>query len=70
MAARLPIVITVLNSQYLAHNEDGIYTLVRDFANDILDADPDAGVIVTGDLNDFQFGEPGEEPDHPVAILV
>ena len=26
-------------------------------------------VLVTGDLNDFQFGEPGEGADHPVAIL-
>jgi len=25
--------------------------------------------MVTGDLNDFQFGEPGEGTDHPVAIL-
>lgn len=44
-------------------------TVVRDFVNSILDADPNALVMVTGDLNDFQFGEPGEGPDHPVAIL-
>ncbi len=25
--------------------------------------------MVTGDLNDFQFSEPGEGADHPVAIL-
>jgi predicted extracellular nuclease len=25
--------------------------------------------MVTGDLNDFQFSEPGEGPDNPVAIL-
>jgi predicted extracellular nuclease len=43
--------------------------VVRNFVNDILDADPDAKVMVTGDLNDFQFGEPGEGPDHPLAIL-
>lgn len=43
--------------------------VVRDFVNDILDADPGAKVMVTGDLNDFQFGEPGEGPDHPLAIL-
>ena len=24
---------------------------------------------MAGDLNDFQFGEPGEGADHPVAIL-
>ena len=43
--------------------------VVRDFVNDILNGDPNAKVIVTGDLNDFQFGEPGEGPDHPLAIL-
>lgn len=43
--------------------------VVRDFANSILDAEPNALVMVTGDLNDFQFGEPGEGPDHPLAIL-
>ena len=42
---------------------------VRNFVNDVLDADPEAKVIVAGDLNDFQFGEPGEGPDHPLAIL-
>jgi predicted extracellular nuclease len=25
--------------------------------------------MVTGDLNDFEFGEPGEGGDHPLAIL-
>jgi predicted extracellular nuclease len=43
--------------------------VVRDFVDGILDADPSALVMVAGDLNDFQFGEPGEGPDHPVAIL-
>jgi predicted extracellular nuclease len=43
--------------------------VVRDFVSDLLDADPDALVMVTGDLNDFQFGEPGEGADHPLAIL-
>lgn len=43
--------------------------VVRDFANDILDSDPGAKVMVLGDLNDFQFEEPGEGPDHPLAIL-
>lgn len=43
--------------------------VVRDFVNSILDTDPNALVMVTGDLNDFQFGEPGEGTDHPVAIL-
>lgn len=44
-------------------------TVVRTFVNTLLDADPSALVMVTGDLNDFQFGEPGEGADHPVAIL-
>ena len=43
--------------------------VVRNFVNDLLDADPGARVMVAGDLNDFQFGEPGEGPDHPIAIL-
>ena len=48
--------------------------VVRDFASAILDSDPDALVMVTGDLNDFQFGEPdenliGDEPGHPLSIL-
>jgi hypothetical protein len=43
--------------------------VVRDYANTVLDADPSAWLIVTGDLNDFQFGEPGEGPDHPLAML-
>lgn len=43
--------------------------VVRDFVSAILDTDPDALVMVAGDLNDFQFGEPGEGDDHPVAIL-
>jgi predicted extracellular nuclease len=43
--------------------------VVRDFVNAILDVNADALVMVTGDLNDFQFGEPGEGADHPVAIL-
>jgi len=43
--------------------------VVRDFVNGILDVNPNALVMVTGDLNDFQFGEPGEGTDHPLAIL-
>lgn len=43
--------------------------VVRDFANSILAGDPGALLMVTGDLNDFQFGEPGEGVGHPVAIL-
>ncbi len=43
--------------------------VVRDFANILLNANPQAWVMVTGDLNDFEFAEPGEGPDHPVAII-
>ncbi|RME44207.1 MAG: hypothetical protein D6791_13705, partial [Chloroflexi bacterium] len=43
--------------------------VVRDFVNSILDEDPDALVMVAGDLNDFPFSEPGEGPDNPIAIL-
>jgi predicted extracellular nuclease len=43
--------------------------VVRDFVNVILDDDPDALVMVAGDLNDFQCSEPGEGPDNPVAIV-
>jgi len=42
---------------------------VRRFVDDLLADDPDALVVVTGDLNDFQFGEPGEGANHPLAIL-
>ena len=34
-----------------------------------LAADPDALVLVAGDLNDFPFPEPGEGSDHPIGIL-
>jgi len=43
--------------------------VVRDFVDTLFAADDDALVMVTGDLNDFQFGEPDEGSDHPVAIL-
>lgn len=43
--------------------------VVRDFVDGILGQDPDAMVMVAGDLNDFSFAEPGEGPDHPLAIL-
>jgi predicted extracellular nuclease len=42
---------------------------VREFVDVLLDGDPDAMVMVAGDLNDFSFSEPGEGPDNPVAIL-
>jgi predicted extracellular nuclease len=43
--------------------------VVRDFVDGILDADPDALIMVAGDLNDFQFAEPGEGANHPIGIL-
>lgn len=43
--------------------------VVRAFADQLLAADPSAWVMVAGDLNDFQFAEPGEGLDHPLAIL-
>ncbi len=43
--------------------------VVRNFIDGVLEADPEKMVMVAGDLNDFPFGEPGEGPDHPVAIL-
>lgn len=43
--------------------------VVRDYVNLLLAADPDALIVVAGDLNDFQFGEPGEGADDPVSIL-
>ncbi len=43
--------------------------VVRDYVNMVFSEDPFAMVMVTGDLNDFQFSEPGEGADHPVAIV-
>jgi predicted extracellular nuclease len=43
--------------------------VVRAFVNGLLEADPGALVVVAGDLNDFQFAEPGEGVDHPLGIL-
>jgi predicted extracellular nuclease len=43
--------------------------VVRNFVDTIYNSDPKALIIVAGDLNDFEFGEPGEGSDHPLAIL-
>ena len=41
-------------------------TVVHDFVNAILTADPNANVLVLGDLNDFQFSTPLAHPQgHP-----
>lgn len=42
---------------------------IRKFVNSVLEKDPNAYVAVTGDLGDFDFAEPGEGADHPLAIL-
>lgn len=43
--------------------------VVRRCANDIFATDSNAKLILCGDLNDFQFAEPGEGTDHTVGIL-
>jgi 5'-nucleotidase len=43
--------------------------VVRDYVNLLFKENPEAWILVGGDLNDFQFGEPGEGEDHPLAIL-
>jgi hypothetical protein len=43
--------------------------IVRTFVNRLLTADPQALVVVAGDLNDLPEGQPGEGADHPLAIL-
>jgi uncharacterized protein len=43
--------------------------VVRDFANRVLADDPAALLLIGGDLNDFEFAEPGEGADHPIGIL-
>lgn len=42
---------------------------VRGFVDQVFAGDPGALLIVAGDFNDFQFAEPGEPPNHPLAIL-
>jgi predicted extracellular nuclease len=44
-------------------------TYLRDYLNEIVFAtDPEAAVVIAGDLNDFPFPEPGEGAD-PLTIL-
>ena len=42
---------------------------VRSYVEELFSADPDALIVVAGDMNDFQFAEPGEGESHPVGIL-
>ena len=43
--------------------------VVRDYVNDLILSDPSALVLVGGDLNDYEFEEPGDGADYPLAIL-
>lgn len=42
---------------------------IRRFVSSLLAQDPEAYLVISGDLGDFAFAEPGEGPDHPLAIL-
>ncbi|HWM95358.1 MAG TPA: hypothetical protein VN493_31685 [Thermoanaerobaculia bacterium] len=42
---------------------------IRKYLDSIFEKDPNAYVVVTGDLGDYDFAEPGEGEDHPLAIL-
>lgn len=42
---------------------------LRRWVNETLAKDPEALLILTGDMGDFQFAEPGEGEDHPIGIL-
>ena len=42
---------------------------LRRWINETLAKDPETLMIITGDLGDFQFAEPGEGEDHPIGIL-
>lgn len=43
--------------------------VVRDFADTVLQANNNANLVILGDMNDFQFGEPGEGDNDPLSIL-
>jgi predicted extracellular nuclease len=43
--------------------------VIRQYLNDLFAKDPNALVAVTGDLADYDFSEPGEGADYPLAIL-
>lgn len=43
--------------------------VIRKYLDSIFEKDPNAYVVVTGDLGDYPFAEPGEGKDHPLAIL-
>jgi predicted extracellular nuclease len=43
--------------------------IIRRFLDSLFAKDPNAWVVVTGDLGDYDFSEPGEGADHALAIL-
>jgi hypothetical protein len=43
--------------------------VIRQYLDDLFAKDPNALVAVTGDLADYDFPEPGEGEDYPLAIL-
>lgn len=43
--------------------------VIRQYLDDLFAKDPNAYVAVTGDLGDYDFSEPGEGEDYPLAIL-
>jgi uncharacterized protein len=43
--------------------------VIRKYLNALFEKNPDAYVAVTGDLADYDFPEPGEGADYPLAIL-
>ena len=43
--------------------------VIRRYLDALFAKDPNAYVVVTGDLADYDFAEPGEGADHPLAIL-
>ncbi|MES1240994.1 MAG: hypothetical protein ABUT39_05185 [Acidobacteriota bacterium] len=42
---------------------------IRQFVDSLLEKDPNALIAITGDLGDFDFAEPGEGADYPLAVL-
>ncbi len=43
--------------------------VIRGYLNELFAKDPNAYVVVTGDLADYDFAEPGEGPDYPLGTL-
>lgn len=56
----------VRNSEIQRHLQAEV---VRSFADIILESEPEALLAITGDFNDFEFGEPGEGEHHTLGII-